>query len=570
MRLTWRRSDEPSRAKRRAERRVEMLESRQLLSGGASPLSYYLPTTGSNFQGGTSFPSVAPLNLPIGATPSQLSALDYGGKTVSGVDRQGDSWTLTLHGPGSIIVSDTTPNDGVYNDQINTIQLIGTSLKSSYLTGSVAPSPRVQSNGTIDFQHLIDLSGIKSIQLNGFVLVPSNPPTGAQTQNAIQLSGGVSYLSFAEIDNQTNIGGSYQPINIVIGDPTTPLRVKPTIVVNSIQNTVINSSQTGIETGPQITPTIQFLINGEVRNFDVASITSESVQPAYQFEFPTVGVTGRTSLRAIAVGNLEVYGAAKNFTVARGSFPFLNGFSGVKYIHNATFGGTADAVGLNSSGPIGRLTFLHGLGDPSGVNVTPSQYGTPPGLSGYPASGLLGGLVTASHIGRLTVAPSGLNAQYSENPQMIQRNQRGYITYTTRPGSALTSAVIVSSGSIGKTTIIGNSNQSEIKSGFSYTSFLAGLEPSRAPSHIGPIRYRGDLINSAIAATYRTGNGIYGGPGSFAGPGKIKGVFQGAIYSTGIPTGLNHVGTGFYARRKEGYLPPPQRLTRFNNPLIGG
>ena len=41
--------------------------------------------------------------------------------------------------------------------------------------------------------------------------------------------------------------------------------------------------------------------------------------------------------------------------------------TGLKYIRKATFGGNADAVGLDVEGPIGKLTFKQGLGDPTGV-----------------------------------------------------------------------------------------------------------------------------------------------------------------------------------------------------------
>ena len=54
--------------------------------------------------------------------------LNNEGKVVSGTDRAGDKWVITVHGPGKVIVTDTTPNDGVLDDDINTIQLVGTSL----------------------------------------------------------------------------------------------------------------------------------------------------------------------------------------------------------------------------------------------------------------------------------------------------------------------------------------------------------------------------------------------------------------------------------------------------------
>ena len=61
------------------------------------------------------------------------------GKVVSGTDRAGDKWVITVHGPGYVIVTDTTPNDGVLDDDINTIQLVNTSPTKTYVTGNIIP-----------------------------------------------------------------------------------------------------------------------------------------------------------------------------------------------------------------------------------------------------------------------------------------------------------------------------------------------------------------------------------------------------------------------------------------------
>ena len=129
------------------------------------------------------------------------------GKVVTGTDRAGDKWTITVHGPGKVIVTDTTPNDGVLDDDINTIQLVGTSLKSTYVTGNVIASNRSAnstgairpSNGTILFNQLIATSGVKSIELNGFDLSDQVTPAVTST-TGIFLYGGVGVLSFDSID----------------------------------------------------------------------------------------------------------------------------------------------------------------------------------------------------------------------------------------------------------------------------------------------------------------------------------------------------------------------------------
>ena len=80
------------------------------------------------------------------------------------------------------------------------------------------------------------------------------------------------------------------------------------------------------------------------------------------------------------------------------------------------------------------------------------------------------------------------------NPDFVRLDRQGKPAYVPRNGNALTSAAIVSAGSIGRTTIVGNTSSSEIK---------AGLEGTLAPSQIAPIGQRGDSVNSAVSATYR-------------------------------------------------------------------
>jgi hypothetical protein len=112
----------PARARGRRATPVEVLETRQLLSG--SNFSYYNPADLPN--------SVKPGNVPlpvighpIGIGDQTLASLGNQGKSVTGHDRNGTTWTITVYGPGQVIVSDVT-NDGVLDDDIATIQLVGT------------------------------------------------------------------------------------------------------------------------------------------------------------------------------------------------------------------------------------------------------------------------------------------------------------------------------------------------------------------------------------------------------------------------------------------------------------
>ena len=120
------------RSRSRPKSVLEALEPRELLTGlynfnTPSPTSV-LPVPRS---------AAVSVSHPIGESSLQLSKLDNDARYLTGQDRQGDTWTLTLHGPGSLIVSDTTPNDGVLDDDINTIQIVGSNPKTTYVTGTV-------------------------------------------------------------------------------------------------------------------------------------------------------------------------------------------------------------------------------------------------------------------------------------------------------------------------------------------------------------------------------------------------------------------------------------------------
>ncbi len=105
------------------------------------------------------------------------------------------------------------------------------------------------------------------------------------------------------------------------------------------------------------------------------------------------------------MNHLNVVGKATNFTAQRDTTPFGTSLTGMKYIRRATFGGNADAVALDVNGPIGKVTFKRGLGDPTGVfngkvavpntgttgttqtqYIPATNYGVPLGSEGYPAA----------------------------------------------------------------------------------------------------------------------------------------------------------------------------------------
>jgi hypothetical protein len=543
--------------------------------------------------------------------------MDNAGKIVSGIDRAGDRWVITVHGPGEVVVTDTTPNDGALDDDINTIQLVGTSPTKTYVTGQVFTSAKTLTEGQILFNQLVDTSGVKSIILDGFTLTANvSPPV--DTPTGIFLYGGVQVLTFDNIEAQIDKATAPpEPYEIVIGNPTTPLKVQPSIYINHIDNFVYNSAAPGFPftttppTTPLTSPTVQFVVNGVIRNFDLVAVVRGPLPRAvagaepenfiqftsgtgdashgdfqatsdipvgilpflpkakplagYEYENPIVGTTGRTGVQATAINKVHVRGSAVNTTFSRASKPFSSSLSGLEYLHSAEFGGNADALGIDVNGRIGKLAFRHGLGNPNGVFTAKAQanlgggvtgqllpattYGTPEPATGYPAQGFLGGLIRAKKIKRMNIAAANVLVTTPQNPQFVQLKLQGYPIYSTNPGYALTNAVITTSESIGHVGIIGSQLNTEIKTGFDYPSYVAGLEGTRAPSKIKRLREKGDLISSINSATVRPADNHYQHSTGVYGPGKIGLNRIGSAYNTGGITGLGNTGAGVFARR---------------------
>jgi len=570
MHFAARRSGRPNRSRPGLGSSLETLEGRQLMAGG-------LHTAGSLYHP-SDLPvrtvNEGPANIGLGGTGRNtsrrvLAGLDNDGKILTGQDRQGDEWTITVHGPGVVIVTDATPNDGVLDDDLDTIQLIGTDIHRTYVTGQTVASGRTVTTGEVFFNNLIAESGVASIILNGFTLARTvAPPVGVfnNQETGIELPGGVGVLQFHNIAAPIDQATGDQPINIVIGDPSTPLRVRPTIRLDSIFNTVLDSSSSTVSTVPQTAPTVNIIVNGVIHDISYVSSTAQPVDAASQFFLPLTGSTGRTAIRARQIGKIRVVGSARNTTFSRGAIPFENGFSGLEGVHSAEFGGNADALGIDASrGTIGRLRFARGLGDPTGTGRAATGYGLPAANRGYPANGYLGGLVTARRIGKIRLNAADTTLQTGQDPAEIQRDRTNTTRFFARPGRAITGSVIASQTDIGETNILGDGLNSEIKSGFDYTSHANGLEGTRSRSRIGRVHQIGDNVDTVISATYRPVDNIYGNGDDVAGDGRIDGSQDGTRASIGAFTGLGNQGVGYFARRKSRRLPPPDQPTRIHS-----
>ncbi len=596
-----RRSSRPQSARLRPTRDLETLEIRQLLAQtpylavNAYPLYDFPPAK----DPGRVPPAI--IDHPIGSSPSVLATYQNQGKLITGQDRQGNRYQLQLTGPGYIVVTDTTPNDGVLDDDIDTIRLVGTSLTQSVLTGQVIQSvnaPQVYTQlptlGQVRFNRLIADSGVKRITLNGFLLTDTLTQDGATNINAntgINLSGGVGRLEFGGIDARLPSSLNPSPILIQIGSPTTPLTVHPDIRIDSITNTVYNdtSFQFGgsglIPTGPLTTPSIQLVVNGSLASFDVVSITqtpnpaalSPAINGGFQFppitlipndsaalqyQFPIVGTTGRTAIQATAIQHIRASGSVTNTTFSKTPQPFQSSLGGLDSVGSVQVGGVADAVAIDSRGSIKSLKFAKGLGSPVGVSQNPIYYGTPADRYGYPHNGNVGvQVVTEGNIGSITAAPNDRFLQVNQDPRKIQAGLNGTQINAVRPGTAAQSSVIVAAGSIGKTQVVGDLRNSQVNAGQNYYASIGGIEGvTSGSSKIGPASIKGDLVDTVIAASYRSNDGIYGNGNDTAGNGTITGTQAGNIYQTAAgTTAAGARGSGFFSRYNSAHPAPKAR-----------
>jgi hypothetical protein len=583
------RSDRP-RNRFRPESRLEALEGRQLLAMyGANYLSevdlngvnkHYVSSALAQDTRMTHRPALTSQH-PIGTNFRQLSFLDNDGKVLTGQDREGDQWQITVHGPGVIVVTDATPNDGVLGDDIDTIQIIGSDIDKTYVTGQVTASARVRTDGTVLFNRLIALDGVSHIQLNGFTLAQTVVPAANANPNAgpeIYLPSGVRFLSFHDVYANIDTALNTEPVEIVIGQPNSPLTVQPTLRIDSIYNTVYNSDAIAAPGQPQTTPTVSIEVNGHLRSLEMVSATQAAIEPAgYQYQYPQSSTTGRTAIRALGITNkARAVGSLRNTTFSRSEQPFTSSTSGMRRLGSLEVGGKTDGLGVDvGQGNIGRIRLLRGLGDPTGALTGGTYVGIPENEKGYAAYGLMGGLVVAQRVNALQAGPANTVLQTSQDPSNIQARRTNWTNFYSRPGRAMTNAAVVTDGSVGNVDIVGDLQSSEIKTGANYQALLQGLEPVRSPSQIRNIRVRGNLVDSVVSATYSPGpDRNYGTiiettsgntTDDEAGPGRIAGRLQhGGIYLGGSKTVLNNTGTGFYAARKAGYLPPPEAAKRIH------
>jgi len=584
-------------------RNIEALESRALLTTlPPSPFKFYTPTdipVQTKYHGG----SVQTPYLAAQTSQRALSGLDNSGKIVRGEDRNGNTYVITVHGPGSVVVSDVTPNDGVLMDDIDTIQIVGSNINKTYVSAQVSSSTRVVTDGMVRFQHLIAQNGVNSVILNGFTLAQTLPTDKSGTppeagEPSVYLPGGVRTLQIADIEKFSDITATTTPFQIIVGDASAPLKFAPIIRVGTIYNTDFDSTSVGVPATPDTTPEIQFLIYGPTQALTTNAITRDTPVAGQSTLFPPVGAQGMTSISTTSIGQFQSIGSVNYTRIAKTNAANTMTVSPQTSLSHAGLihvGGNADALSVSVNGPIRSLRLMKGLGNPNGTSTAattfgtppaatgfPAAWGTPPTTNGYPTIGLMGGQINAGSINRVAIGAANTIMVTSNSPQNVQ-STNGSTNYAPKAGNAMTSAAITTSGNLGTpasrtglihkfnkvihsnksgVTINGDLQQSELAAGFNYNQYVNGASPITGPSIIRGLRMKGSLVDSVISASYapsKANNSNFNAGGTNqVDPGIVNGSIKspGLAYFDGRGTALGRLGAGVFARRRAGTLPP--------------
>jgi hypothetical protein len=341
-------------------------------------------------------------NRSIRPRAEDLEARELLSGTVSGTDIDGDSWTLHLIGPGSLVVTkqpaagSTTPQPLASQSEIDTITIGGTDPTKSVLVGTVRKG--ANGDGKVFFQTFDQLAstslGTTGGQGNGLVAVnmpnfwlgnttPASSSTTTPTTPSITMPDGVDTLRFGGVDtthNQVAATSSSTSDNtqVELGLPTYG---GTRIIIDKS----ISSSQTAPATSGGTATTIQhavsFEVSGRLQLFQANEIDGDANTPPGQFAnnntnatgfggtwvvsgtagtppfFPTVnpfgvvlgGVPGQ-------IGNLRVGGAATNLT----ALAFDATGTGSAKINNFSIGGETNNVMVVA--PNGSRNLVFGTG----------------------------------------------------------------------------------------------------------------------------------------------------------------------------------------------------------------
>lgn len=317
--------------------------------------------------------------------------------TVSGTDIDGDKWTLTLVGPGSLGVTkqnDSSGNPAALNSatEINTITIGGLDPTKSRLIGKVVKG--ANGDGKVFFQNLVELHS-QSERLNGDGPLAIDMPnfwlgnttavastaTSLPAAPAITIPDGVETLQFGGVDTTHNqpatppSGATSDNTAITLGLPQYGgTRV---IIDKSISSTAVVPPSGSTTTPTTIQHAVTFDVSGRLDLFQANSIEGDAAKPPGQFGNENANASGFGGTWVVSgtggtapflangqiqgavtgqIGNVRVGGNATNFT----TLVFDATGTGDARISNYSIGGETNNVMLVA--PNGARTISFGLG----------------------------------------------------------------------------------------------------------------------------------------------------------------------------------------------------------------
>ena len=419
------------------------------------------------------------------------------------------------------------------DDDINTIQLVGTSLKSTYVTGNVIASNTIPAN--FNGSNPLDrrtarscstssslLSGVKSIELNGFDLSDQVTPAVTST-TGVFLYGGVGVLSFDSIDPAAGHGGHHDSV------PDRHRRRD-----HAAQGEAVDLPQQHHQPGLQqldVTTTTRrrrrrprrsrrrrssFMINGVVRNFDIISAGQGTVPagypglvPAGRDDGPDVGAGDGHRQPQRARVRQEPDGVASAGAVLvgrqRAQIPEEGDVRRQcrRRRHRRQGKDRQAHLQARTGQPQRRLTRVEAS---NGLLLPQTNYGHPELRPAIPAAGDLGGQIRAKSIKKLTVRPANALVQTAQNPDFVQLQEQGTRLYVASPGYSHHQRDhhddrIDRPGQHHRDPA---QHRDQDRLRLHVVSWTGWREPE-APAQIGLLKLKGDLINSTGLGLVRPG-----------------------------------------------------------------
>ncbi|MDG3004315.1 hypothetical protein [Paludisphaera mucosa] len=331
---------------------------------------------------------------------------------VNGTDADGDKWTLTLYGPGTMNVVDQqgdafTKATASTPDLINTITVAGTVTHSSRLVGTVQKGD--SGDGKVFFQNLnvqnngafsqIDANNVQrrgTLAQNGIGLVDmpdfwlgrtstAKSTTSSSIHSGYFLAGGITapeginVLRFGGVDvNYTPAGAASSLVasgqkNEFVVNLGLPIETGTSIILDRVTTNAASSTSGSTTTVNQ--QSVTFLVTGRINLFQANQIdgnTASGLAPT-QFD-PTVAsanaAAGGTYLVSQGgdvtgqIGYVRVGGNATNFTtfaLASSIFASSAGDTLDPKITNFLIGGETNNVMLISAGGTRDVSFGRGM-----------------------------------------------------------------------------------------------------------------------------------------------------------------------------------------------------------------